>query len=168
MTFHILLLSALAFLFSSCAGYQVGNVKPAKLKDIQSITVPLFSNKTQEQRLAPIVTNSVVDEITRDGSFSISTASLADASLRGTIETIEYSEKRSNRYDTLRASEMYMEIIIRWELVDPQNKVLMSGTEEGISYFTVGTNQQTARNNTFPDASKNAAEKIVQRISSGF
>ncbi|MFC5049508.1 LPS assembly lipoprotein LptE [Rubritalea spongiae] len=168
MLLRSLLLSALTIVLTACTGYQLGDVKPSKLSGVHNVSVPLFKNKTQEQRLAPLVTNSIVDEITRDGSYTISSDTLADATLNGTIETVEYRERRSDRFDSLRASEMYMRLIVHWKLVDSQNTVLMSGNETGVSYFTVESNQQLSRDNAFPDAAKNAAEKIVQSISSGF
>ena len=168
MLLRTLLFGFLTCFLASCAGYQLGDRKPAKLENIQSIDVPLFQNKTQEQRLSPLVTNSVSDEITRDGTYQIVSDATSDATLHATIETISYRERRSDRFDTLRASEMYIEIEVEWKLTDNQNRVLMSGTTDGESYFTVESNQQLSRNNAFPDAAKNAAEKIVQRIANGF
>lgn len=168
MLLRSLFLGLLAFSLASCAGYQLGDRKPAKLDSVHSIDVSLFKNKTQEQRLASLITNSVIDEITRDGTYQIASSAASDATLHATIETISYRERRSDRFDTLRASEMYIKIEVEWKLTDSQNSVLMSGTTNGESYFTVESNQQLSRNNAFPDAAKNAAEKIVQRIANGF
>ena len=146
----------------------MGDKKPSNLKHVETIAVTLSKNATQEQRLATLVTNSVVDALTRDGTFQIKNTSIADAQLHTKIETINYSKRRSARFDSLRASEMYMHLFVSWKLIDNQNKTLMSGNERGRSYFTVASNQQTSRNNAFPDAAKNAAEKIIQRIANGF
>lgn len=153
---------------TSCAGYQLGNVKPSELSAVNSISVPLFINETQEQRLASLVTNSMVDAITRDGTYSIASAATADADLIATIKTIEYSERRNARFDSLRATEMYMKLKVEWKLVDHQNQTLTSGKVTSRTQFSVDSNQQTSRTNAFPDAAKNAAELIMLRITNGF
>ena len=153
---------------TSCAGYQLGNVKPSELSSVNSISVPLFKNETQEQRLASLVTNSMVDAITRDGTYEIVTSSTSDAELIAVIRTVEYSERRFSRFDSLKASEMYMTLIIDWRLIDNQNKVLSSGLARGRTQFSVDSNQQLSRSNAFPDAAKNATELIMLRIANGF
>ncbi len=153
---------------SSCGGYHLGNVKPSELSSVNSISVPLFKNKTQEQRLASLVTNSMVDAITRDGTFKFVSNSEADADLIATIQTIKYSERRFSRFDSLKASEMYMTLIVDWKLVDPQNKVLSSGTVRGRTHFSISSNQQLSRTNAFPDAARDASELIMLRIANGF
>ncbi|PQJ29497.1 LPS assembly lipoprotein LptE [Rubritalea profundi] len=153
---------------TSCAGYQLGNVKPSELSSVNSISVPLFKNETQEQRLASLVTNSMVDAITRDGTYNIASAATSDADLIATIKTIEYSERRNARFDSLKATEMYMNLKVEWKLVDHQNQTLASGKVSGRTQFSVDSNQQTSRTNAFPDAAKNATELIMLRIANGF
>lgn len=153
---------------SSCAGYKLGNSKPTELKAVHTIAVPLFKNETQEQRLATLTTNSMVDAINRDGTYRIGTSNTADATLQGTISTVRYSERRSNRFDSLKASEMYMYLEVKWTLVDAQGSVLASGKDSGRSQFSVDLNQQTSHNNAFPDAAKNTAELVIQSIANGF
>jgi hypothetical protein len=153
---------------TSCAGYQLGNVKPSEFSSVNSISVPLFKNETQEQRLASLVTNSMVDAITRDGTYQIAPSSTSDADLIATITAIEYNIRRSSPFDSLKASEMYMRIVVDWQLVNHENKVLSSGNASGITQFSVDSNQQTSRTNAFPDAAKNATELIMLRIANGF
>ncbi|MFC4990699.1 LPS assembly lipoprotein LptE [Rubritalea tangerina] len=164
------LLAALisTFALTSCAGYKLGNSKPSELSTINTIAVPLFKNKTQEQRLASLVTNSMVDTIGRDGTYRVTDAQQADATLLGTINTVRYNERRFDRFDSLRASEMYMYIVVDWKLVGPQNEILASGQASGRTNFTIEANQQTSRANAFPDAAKATTELIMQRIANGF
>lgn len=152
----------------SCSGYHLGDRKPSELSAVQTISVPLFKNKTQEPRLATLVTNSMVDAITRDGTYQIAPSASSDADLVATIETITYRERRSSRYDSLRASALYVDVVVDWQLIDSNNVVLAKGSDKGRSQFSAGSNQQTSRNNAFPDAAQNAAEIILRRISNGF
>lgn len=153
---------------NSCAGYSLGNRKPTELSSVQSIAVPLFKNKTQEQRLATLATNSMVDAITRDGTYQIAPTDSADADLIATIETINYRTRRTARFDSLRASELYVEMLVNWQLVDSNNKILTSGSDIGRSQFSASSNQQLSRTNAFPDAAKSATDVILRRIANGY
>lgn len=164
------LLAALLCLasLSSCAGYRLGNSKPSELSSVQSVSVPLFKNNTQEQRLAALMTNSMVDSITRDGTYSIANVDSSDAQLIATITSLDYSERRSSRFDTLRASELYMNLAVDWKLSDNQNKVLASGKATGQTQFSLAANQQLSRTNAMADAAKDAAKQITLRLANGF
>ena len=153
---------------SSCAGYQVGNVKPSEMQTVSSIAIPIATNDTQEQRLASLMTNSVVDAITRDGTYAVKNEDRADASLVINIKRVRYSVRRNDRFDSLRASEMYMHLRVEWEVVDNQNQVLAQGSDEGRTQFAIEENQQTSRSNAFPLAAEATAILIVQRIANGF
>lgn len=153
---------------SSCAGYQLGTNKPSELKSVHSIHVPLFENKTQEQRLATLVTNSVVDSITRDGTYAIATTATSDAELVASIKRIKYSKRRSSRFDSLLASELYLDMTVEWSIVDAQNRVLTQGSTTGRSQFSNSEKQQLARTNAMSDAAKDAAKQITLRLANGF
>lgn len=153
---------------NSCTGYRVGNVKPAEMETVKTIFVPLVENDTQEQRLASLMTNSLVDTITRDGTYKIGTEATADARLEVKIRHIRYTARRYDRFDSLRASEMYMYIQTNWRVMDNQNKVLSRGSDQGRTQFSIEENQQTSRNNAFPVAAEATAVLITQRIANGF
>lgn len=153
---------------SSCTGYQLGSSKPSHLTSIKTISVPLFKNETQEQRLAVLTTNYCVDAITRDGTYRIGTSSNADATLEATISRLDYREFRSQRLDTLRPEELEITLVIDWKLKANNGQVLESGTSVGESKFFVDDNLQLSRENSFPDAAKNATENLVYRIANGF
>ncbi len=153
---------------SSCAGYQMGNSKPAEMHSVTSLSIPIASNDTQEQRLATLMTNSVVDAITRDGTYKVENEGTADAQLFINIERIRYSARRYNRFDSLRATEMYMYLKANWKVVDNQNLTLSKGSSEGRTQFAIEANQQTSRSNALPLATEATAALIVQRIANGF
>jgi len=153
---------------SSCAGYQLGGSKPHGLQHIDSVYIPLVDNKTQEIKLAPQATNSLIKFINADGTYKVSTLAKADAQLEITIETIEYREFRSARLDTLRAEELTAKIIATWQLLDTQSRTLLKGKSKGETRFFVDRNQRLSRNNALHDAIDNLSRKITSRISNGF
>ena len=44
-----------------CAGYHVGPIKPYALRNVRSIAVPTFDNKTLLPRIAVLVTDTVIN-----------------------------------------------------------------------------------------------------------
>lgn len=160
---------AAAFL-SSCAGYQLGGVKPASLARIKTIQVPMFKNDTQHPRAEAIATSAVASALAQDGTYRIATLDKADAILEGRIRRIDYIQIRGERLDTLRPLELQNTVTLAWTLKDAKDptKVLATGSAIGTSQFFVDANLQTSRNNALPDAMERAADTLVSRIANGY
>jgi len=167
MNWRFTILGFLSLLLVSCAGYQLGGAKPEKLSHIKSIAVPQFKNLTLEPRLSSLATNSFVDAITQDGTYQVSSLASADATLVANIETIQYSQYRANRFDTLASDELTANVKIQWKLM--QNGIAVdSGTASGRTNFFAEDNLQLSRDNALPVATLRAAQSIVTSITEGF
>lgn len=160
----------LACALSSCAGYQLGGVKPASLAHVRTIAVPMLKNRTQHPRAEAIATSAIASAFAQDGTYRVTSVEKADAVLDARIDSITYSQVRANRLDTLRPEELQNLVTISWTLKDAHNpiKVLASGSSAGTSRFFVDANLQTARNNALPDAMQRAGETLVSRLANGF
>jgi hypothetical protein len=154
----------------SCAGYQIGGSKPSDLSHVKSIHVPLFQNDTLFVRAETYATNSVVDSLTRDGTYQIATAQSADAILKGRITDLDYSQVSSIRTDSLRSEELRLTVHLDWSLVDASNptRILAKGRSTGRTTFFARGNLNTARTNALPDALKRASQSLSSRLSDGF
>ncbi len=108
-----------ALLLSSCAGYQFGDAKPSVYGSVQTIYVPPFTNQTLEPRLSSLVTNAVIKEIQRDGTYRIGSKGNCDAILVGSIHSFTKSQLRATRTDTLRSRELNLRLRLDFKLVDP-------------------------------------------------
>ena len=155
---------------SSCAGYQLGGVKPRSLAQVHHIAIPMFSNATLHPRAEALATSAVANAMVQDGTYKISDVSHADAILEGKLAEIKYTSIRGTRIDTLRPEELSNTVTISWTLRDAKNptKVLASGSSSGTSELFVSSNLQTARNNALPDALERASEAVVSSISNGY
>lgn len=109
-----------AQLFTGCAGYQLGEVKPGVYKDIEKLHVPSFKNLTLEPRFSSLLTNAVLAELQSDGTYEVSSRANADAVLVGEIRQIEKQQLRAVRTDTLRSRELSLYLIVDFHLEDPQ------------------------------------------------
>ncbi|QJE98136.1 LPS assembly lipoprotein LptE [Luteolibacter luteus] len=165
-----LLLPAIALALSSCAGYQLGGAKPAVLKDVHNISVPMFHNDTLHPRAEALATSAAADAIVQDGTYRITSLDKADAVLEGTVHTVDYMAIRTTRLDTLRPEELQNTVTINWKLKDAKDptKMLASGISTGTSRFFVDSNLQTSRTNALPDALQRATEEMVSTLANGF
>ena len=165
----LILLAPVLFL-ASCAGYQLGGVKPASLAQVKTIAVPMFTNTTLHPRAEALATSAVANAIIQDGTYRISKTDDADAVLEGNLLEIKYSAIRGTRLDTLLPEELTNRVTLGWTLRDARNpaKVLAAGTSTGSSQLFVSSNLQTARNNALPEALERAGEALVSRIANGY
>jgi len=157
-------------LLASCAGYQLGGVKPASLAKVKTIAVPMFHNGTLHPRAEALATSAVADALVRDGTYKLGNVDSADAVLEGKLSTIKYSPLRGKRLDTLRPEELESNVTLTWQLLDARDrtKVLARGSSTGDSNFFVDSNLQTARNGALPDALEQAAESLVSKLANGY
>lgn len=125
-------LLALSFL-AGCAGYQLGDVKPASYQGIDNLHVPPFVNKTLEPRLSSLVTNAVLKELQADGTYKITNKENADAVLVGEIREIRKRQLRAVRTDTLQSQELRLYLYIDFHLEDPETGRRIESTAPKLS-----------------------------------
>ncbi len=168
--FNISAVLAALVALTSCAGYQLGGVKPASLAGIRNISVPMFDNKTQHPRAGAMATSAVTHTMIQDGTYRISSLDKADAVLEASLQSIDYSQIRGTRLDTLYPEELANTVTLSWVLRDARDpsRILAQGASQGTSQLFVSSNLQTARNNALPEALERASEALVSTLSSGY
>lgn len=165
-----MLLLAPLLLLASCAGYHLGETKPAVMKDVKSIDVRMFSNSSLLPRANAVTTSAVADAIVQDGTYRIANTDQADAILEGNVAQIKYQPIRGRRFDTLRPEELANTVTIRWKLLDARDptKLIMAGSSQGTSDFFATSNLQTDRNNALADAAQRAGVSLVSTLANGY
>lgn len=160
----------IALAFASCAGYRIDGTKPAVLRDVQTIAVPMFKNHTLHPRAEALATSAAAEAMVEDGTYHIGTSANADAILEASIHRIQYVQLRAARFDTLRPEELQSTVTLNWILRDgtDSTKILARGTSTGTSNFFVDSNLQTSRNNALPDALQRACDAMISRIANGY
>jgi hypothetical protein len=71
-------------------GYTFVNVKKQLPPDIKTVYIPSFINPTDEPRLGVIMTNALTREFMKSGALTPVKEKEADATLIGTIESVDY------------------------------------------------------------------------------
>lgn len=161
------LLSA-CLLLNSCAGYQLGNQKPAKLREIRTLAVPAFENLTLEPRIGVNATNAAIKWIQNHGAYEIVPKSRADAVLKATVRSVQRRQFRSDRANILRTSQMQITIEIQYSIEDPSGRVLYSHFATGDTQMLIDPNLQLSETQALEDASQRAAINLANDICEGW
>jgi len=154
---------------SGCLGYRIGPAKPYYLRDIHSIAIPTFVNKTLLPRVEVLVTDTVIKQFQQDGTFRIANGDNADATLKGEIIRISRSPARSVRGNVLATSEFNLAIRLKYRLVGPDGQLLgQAGEAVGTTSFFVGTDVTTDERQALPLATEELANQLVTQLSEGW
>jgi hypothetical protein len=168
-----------ACLASGCVGYRLGNEKPEALKNIHSLAISPFENHSYEPNLSVKPANLLAQRLQIDGTFELESPATADATLEGTIESIErlpVSSGAMNRgRDTLLTSEYLLSVRIAYLVRQKETgKTLRQGKVTGTtSFFIPGRDLRSAdipnySRQALPIALEQAATKIVSALAEGW
>jgi hypothetical protein len=154
---------------SGCLGYHVGPAKPQYLREVHSIAVPTFENKTLLPRIEVLVTDTVIKQFQQDGTFKIANGQMADATLKAEIIRISRSPARSVTGNVLATSEFNLSMRVKYKLVGPDGKQLgPPGEVVGTTSFFVGTDVTTDERQALPLATEELANRLVTQLSEGW
>ena len=166
---RILGAAVVCFCFSGCLGYHIGPVKPAYLKDIQTISVPTFKNETLIPRVEVLVTGTVIKQLQQDGTYRIGNDDHADAILKAEITRISRTPARSVRGNVLATTEFNLSMRVKYRLVSRDGRVLSPPAEAvGTTSFFVGTDVVTDERQALPIATEELAVRLVSQLSEGW
>jgi hypothetical protein len=162
--------AALACLsLTGCLGYQIGPAKPYYLREVRTIAIPTFTNKTLIPRVEVLVTDTVIKQFQQDGTYKIGNSDNADATLKAEIIRISRSPARSVRGNVLATSEFNLAMRVRYRLIGPDGKALgPSGEVVGTTSFFVGTDVTTDERQALPLATEELANRLVTQLSEGW
>ena len=172
---RILLALLSVVLWSGCAGYTVGPIKPTPMRSVQRIHVPNIQNDTLHPRVEVLLTNLLIKQIQQDGTYEISDEGRADAILRVKLNDVERRPARSVRGNVLQTREYILNLRCRFEVINTRTGVILDNrTVTGsTSFFVGGENLSTAdsvqdERQAIPLAAEDLAVRITSLISEGW
>jgi hypothetical protein len=163
-----------------CLGYHIGPVKPYYLRDVHTIAVPTFENRTLVPRIEVLVTDTVIKQLQQDGTFQITNGDKADATLTGEISRITRAPARSLRGNVLATTEFSLGLVVRYSLTGRDGKQLVPPNDAiGTTTFFVSSAATSNQQNTsgdvtsderqaLPLATEDLASRLVTQISEGW
>lgn len=163
------LATVICLALSGCLGYHVGPVKPYYLRDIHTIAVPTFKNKTLVPRIEVLVTDTVIKQLQQDGTFQIANGRDADATLSGEISHIRRYPARSVRGNVLATTEFALSLSVRYSLTGKNGEQLAAPSEAvGTTSFFVSSDVTTDERQALPLATEDLATRLVAQLSEGW
>ena len=163
------LATILCLAVSGCLGYHVGPVKPYYLRDVHSIALPTFKNRTLVPRIEVLVTDTLIKQFQQDGTFQITSDDKADATLTGEISRINRTPARSVRGNVLATTEFNLALTLKYTLTARDGKSLAGpGEVTGTTSFFVTSDVTTDERQALPLATEDLATRLVTQLSEGW
>jgi hypothetical protein len=157
------------FVLGGCLGYHVGPVKPYYLRDVHTIAVPTFENKTLLPRIEVLVTDTVIKQLQQDGTFQIARDGDADATLKGEIMRIDRLPARSVRGNVLRTTEFNLSMRLKYTLEARDGTTIAPpGEMVGTTSFFASADVTTDERQALPLATEDLATRLVTQLSEGW
>ena len=154
---------------SACLGYHIGPVKPYYLRDVHSIAVPTFKNRTLVPRIEVLITDTVIKQLQQDGTFQIASGNEADATLNGEVFRIVRAPARSVRGNVLATTEFALTLSVKYSLTGKNGEQLAAANEAiGTTSFFVSSDVTTDERQALPLATEDLATRLVSQISEGW
>jgi hypothetical protein len=161
--------TGLCLALSGCLGYHVGPAKPYYLRDVHTISVPTFKNRTLVPRVEVLVTDTVIKQLQQDGTFRITGSDNADATLNGEIYRIVRLPARSVRGNVLATTEFNLALSVRYSLTGRNGEALAPASDaSGSTSFFVSSDVTTDERQAMPLATEDLATRLVAQLSEGW
>ena len=153
----------------SCANYKMGSTpKGAGLQDIRILYVPTAVNETDETAVPGPVTNAILQEIDRDGTFRHARKDESDAILEVTVKKIERSPIQQSVEQYLTTLQYQLTLTLEYRVYSMKDKkeVIPKTITTGYTTFFVQGDQTESQRQALPLAAQNAAQNLVTSLAS--
>lgn len=162
------LLVAAATTLTGC-GYHLGSVKPAVLRNVETLAVQTFKNNTYEPRIEVLMADTLIKQLQQDGTYRIVSDERADAILYCTLDEINRRQARAVRNNVLATQEFSLRLAVQYELVDRiTGVVILTGTVAGDTSFFINNDLQTDERQAIVNAIQRIAVDLTGELTEGF
>ena len=114
------------------------------------------------------MTNAVIKQIQASGSYQVVSESEADATFKGRITSIERSQWRAVRANTLRTKELLARLKLEYRIVDNAGVSLHNGRTALTSYVPLDANWQTSERQLLAEAAERTSVAVADEIANGW
>ena len=153
----------------SCANYKMGSTpKGAGFEDIRILYVPTAVNETDETAVPGPVTNAILQEIDRDGTFRHARKDEADAILEVTVKEIKRSPIQQSVEQYLTTLQYQLTITLEYRVYSMKDKKEVIGKTmvSGYTTFFVQGDQTESQRQALPLAAQSASQNLVTSLAS--
>jgi len=154
-------------LLCSCASYKMGNTpKGSALADTRVLYVPTAVNETDQTAVPGPVTNAILQEIDRDGTFRHARKDESDAILEVTVKKIERSpiQQSVEQYLTTLQYQLILTLEYRVYSMKDKKEIIGKTMISGSTTFFVQGDQTESQRQALPLAAQSAAQNLVNSL----
>ncbi len=160
-----------ALLFTSCAGYQLGNIPYEELKGIKKIYVPVVHNETFEPGIQVMVTNAIIRKFDQDGTYKTGRARESDATLEVKITDLKRNALQRARQNELLSEQYRITLVAEVTFLNhlTGQKFMEKAEFSGETDFFLSTNRvQEGERQALVLAAQDLADNIVRELTEGW
>ena len=159
----LLSLPVLLLLGSGCGTYYLGTTLPS---DLRTVYVYTFKNSATEPGIESDITNAVIRGFRIDGNLQPTSESEADTILEGEITAWErkvmgYQDKQETAADEYR---LYITVAITFKNVRTSEKLIAQEKVQGYTDFLIEGTLPESEEAARPDAYKDLARRVVDKV----
>ena len=119
------MLFMIALLGAGCGPYSFSGAVSTHIK---SIAVPVFEDRTAEFGVRDRLSNTIIDEFTRDNTLKIADPRVADSILHGTLLNVQetagvYNQSASNQPESVQEIRVTVTVQLKYEDVKKRKTV---------------------------------------------
>lgn len=154
-------------LMTSCANYRMGSTpKPEAMADVRVLYVPMVVNETDDTAVPGPVTNAILQEIDREGTFRHARKDESDAVLEVVVKRLERAPIRQSTEQFLTTLQYQLVITLEYRLYNLKEKkeVLPKSVVQGSTTFFVQGDQTESQRQALPLAAEDAAQKLITAL----
>ncbi|MEW6616430.1 MAG: LptE family protein [Thermodesulfobacteriota bacterium] len=159
---YSVLIAILIISFSAC-GYHFTGKRGTVTRDVKTIAVPFFANKTFEPGIESLFTDALIEEFLKRGNVDVSKGDNPDATVIGTIKSFKESPVSFDRNDRTLEYRATVTLDISLKRNNDGMIIWKSSDLSGYHEYTVSSNTATTYNNKI-GAIKKIAEDMAEEI----
>jgi len=154
---------ALVIAGAGCASYRFKSTVPQELR---TISVPVFENASGYPEIDAVVTEYVLREFQREGTFKIKNIDDSSLKLLGKLVKTDLTPLRYDRNYGSRASEYRYTLVAEITLVERSTgKLLMDGVQiKANTTFMTHGDMLTGMQDAYPRIAKDLSRSIVDAV----
>jgi len=127
---------------------------------INSIAIPIFEDRSNEQRLKEKLNESLVNKFLKDNSLKISTRENADGVIDGVITRVVDKPSSLEKSERARQFELHIYLDVKFENKET-GKVIFEQTFDGFSTYADLSQRKEAVNEAVEKLSTDILNKII-------
>ena len=140
--------------------------KGSGLANIRVLYVPTVQNETDDTGVPGTVTNAILQEIDRDGTYRHARKDESDAILEVTVKRVERTAIRQSTAQFLTTLQFQLLLTLEYRLYDYKEKkeIFPKASINGTTTYFIQGDQTESQRQALPLAAQNAAQNLVTAL----